>query len=312
MTEKKINGSKIARKIRKVLAAELATMKDWGISLHLVAVELGRNPAAEMYARYQRKACEKIGIHYTLQRLPEDTSEAVLIAEIHRLNADPGVTGIMVQLPLPGIDRRKVQAAISPHKDVEGINPINLGLLVYGEPNLAPCTAMGVLELIHATGLDLDGKEAVIVGRSEIVGKPIGLLMLKKMAVTIVGSKLTRDLPFYTSRADVLVVAAGKPGLITGDMVKPGAIVIDVGINVIEVTAENGKRDLDQNGNPKTRVVGDVNYDEVAQVAGFITPVPGGVGPITVTMLLKNVVEAAKIGLSANKLPLSTLMSWAK
>ena len=291
-----IQGRDIARRIRDNLRAEVAALRQRGAKPHLVAVALGEHPSSKLYVQNQKRSCEELGIRFTLQLLDPDCAEAALLEHVQTLNRDPDVTGMILQLPVPPvINPRRVHMAIAPEKDVEGMNPINLGLVIYGRPNLAPCTAMGAVELIRSTGIERRGKEAVVVGHSEIVGKPISLLLLHELATTTVCHVATQDLAMHTRRADILVVAVGKPNLIRGDMIKPGAVVIDVGINVIAKKDVHGNLLYDENHLPRTATVGDVNFDEAAQVAGHITPVPGGVGPLTVAMLLTNVVAAARV-----------------
>ncbi len=246
-------------------------------AVRLVSLEVGESDAAAIYMRNQRRGAERVGIEFDARNLPADTTESDLLTLIANLNANPKVTGIIVQRPLPdGLDPRRIQFAIDRHKDVEGMNPTNMGSILYTEPKLPPCTAMAAFELIQATGIDLRGAETVVVGHSEIVGKPIAILLLHHLATVTVCHIGTKDLAYHTRRADILVVAVGKAGLIHGDMIKPGAVVIDVGINQVD-----GK------------ICGDVSSKEAAEVAGHITPVPGGVGPVTVAMLMRNTLRAA-------------------
>ncbi len=248
----------------------------------LASVIAGENAGAEAYAASQAKTAEAVGVAYQLHRLGADTTEASLIDFIGKLNKDVRVNGIIIQMPLPAsIDYKKVSFFISPGKDVEGMHPQNIGKLIFGKARLAPCTAQAVMELLTKTAIDLYGKEVVVVGHSEIVGKPLSLLLLDKFAtVTVchIGTSKAGKLEEHVRKAEILVVAVGKAGLIKGSWVKDGAVVIDVGINRVE-----GK------------IVGDVEFDEAAKHAAWITPVPGGVGPLTVTMLMRNVVEAALI-----------------
>ena len=244
----------------------------------LVSVEIGQNPAAAVYVRNQQRAATEVGIAMEVRNLPIGTTEAALVATITELNQRPEVAGVLVQRPLPpGLDPRVVQSAIDPHKDVEGMHPANMGAILYREPVMTPCTAAAAQHLIVTTGLDLRGAETVVVGHSEIVGKPIAVLLLHHLSTVTVCHIGTRKLIDHTRRADILVVAVGKAGLVHGDMIKPGACVIDVGIN----QAPNG------------RIVGDVEFASAAEVAGYLTPVPGGVGPVTVAMLLRNTLRAA-------------------
>jgi len=246
--------------------------------VRLVSLEVGENKAAAVYVRNQMRAAEEVGIEMEAVSLPVETSEARLVETITTLNGRPEVAGILVQRPLPGgIDARVVQSAIDPGKDVEGMHPANMGAILYREPLLPPCTAAAAQHLILATGMDLRGAETVVVGHSEIVGKPIAILLLHHLSTVTVCHVGTRDLATHTRRADVVVVAVGKPGLVRGDMLKPGSCVIDVGINQL----------------PDGKLVGDVDFATASAVAGFLTPVPGGVGPVTVAMLMRNTLRAA-------------------
>ncbi|MCA8942726.1 MAG: bifunctional 5,10-methylenetetrahydrofolate dehydrogenase/5,10-methenyltetrahydrofolate cyclohydrolase [Planctomycetes bacterium] len=247
--------------------------------VNLVSLEVGENPAAKVYIRNQKRAAKACGIELVERLLPATTTEAELLEIIQGYNADPGVTGIIMQRPLPlAIDARRVQATISRTKDVEGMNPSNMGAILYCEPKLTPCTALAAVTLIQHSGIDMKGAETVVVGHSEIVGKPVAILLLHHLSTVTVCHIGTRNLREHTKRADILVVAVGKPHLVTGDMIKPGAVVIDIGINA------------NPNGGG---IVGDVHFDSAKEVAGFITPVPGGVGPLTVAMLMRNTLRAA-------------------
>ena len=271
-----LDGKLIAQRIRTRLQEARAAMGPRPI--RLVSLEIGQNPAAAVYVRNQQRAAQEVGIEMEVANLPIGTREAELVATIQALNARPEVAGILVQRPLPpGIDPRTVQSAIDPHKDVEGMHPANMGAILYREPPLPPCTAAAAQQLILSTGVDLRGAETVVVGHSEIIGKPIAILLLHHLSTVTVCHVGTRKLIDHTRRADILVVAVGKAGLVHGDMCKPGAIVIDVGINQ----------------GPDGKVVGDVDYASTVEVAGFLTPVPGGVGPVTVAMLLRNTLRAA-------------------
>ncbi|HRK32580.1 MAG TPA: bifunctional 5,10-methylenetetrahydrofolate dehydrogenase/5,10-methenyltetrahydrofolate cyclohydrolase [Tepidisphaeraceae bacterium] len=279
-----IDGTAIGNRIKQEIAAQTARLASEGKRVHLTAVIVGSTPAAEVYANRQGEACRAVGIDYTLQTLPDDISQRQLRDEIRKLNKDKSVTGIMLHAPVPPhIDLARMQFEIDVTKDVEGVNPANIGYVVYGHTLIAPCTAGAVVELIHSTGIDLYGKEAVIVGASEIAGKPIALLLLGEGATPTLCHIGTRDLISHTRRADILVVAVGKPGLIGAAHVRAGAIVIDVGINRVK----------QPDGTSKT--VGDVQFDAVQPIASHLTPVPGGVGPMTVAMLLKNTLRAAEI-----------------
>jgi methylenetetrahydrofolate dehydrogenase (NADP+)/methenyltetrahydrofolate cyclohydrolase len=265
----------------------------------LVAVRVGNDPASEIYVRNKAKKARELGLEGTELVFPDTMSEAELLAEVARLNADDTVDGILVQLPLPKhIDARKVIDAIAPAKDVDGFHPINVGLLHQGRSTLAPCTPAGVIRLIESTGEAIDGKHAVVIGRSDIVGKPMGALLLQKNATVTICHSKTRDLPRVAREADILVAAIGKPIFVTADFVKPGAIVIDVGMNRVErdfapqLTHDADKtRLLEKNGSV---LLGDVDYARVREIASWITPVPGGVGPMTIAMLMKNTVDAAQ------------------
>jgi len=291
-----IDGESVAGKIRTQLIEEIGDLKKSGFYPHLKAVQVGENAASRLYVQNQQKQCETIGIKYTLDELPADIKEAALIEHINKLNNDPQVTGIILQMPLPeGIDAKKVQTLIAPHKDIEGMNPANMGELVYGNTRLAPCTAMAAVELVKSVGVEIRGKETTIVGRSAIVGKPVSLLMLDLSATPTVCHSGTKDLSAQTRKADILIAAIGKAEMIKGDMIKPGAIVIDVGINRVKELDAQGNPILNVNGKPKMKTVGDVEFATAKEVASYITPVPGGVGPVTVVMLLRNTVEALKI-----------------
>jgi len=296
MAAKIIDGNAVAEKIQGHLRGEIEELKKAGKPCHLVAVQVGDNPGSRVYIGSQKKSCEEMGIKYTLDQMAETTTQQELVRKISSLNDDKNVTGIILQMPLPtGLDARAVQATIAVGKDVEGMNPANMGLVVYNRARLAPCTAMGAVELIKSTGVELYGREVTVVGHSEIVGKPISLLLLDLFCTTTVCHIATQNLKAHTLNADILVVAVGKPGLIKADMVKPGAIVIDIGINRVKEVDAGGKEVLNEKGKPRMKTVGDVAFEAVSQVAGMITPVPGGVGPMTVAMLLKNTVTAAKM-----------------
>jgi methylenetetrahydrofolate dehydrogenase (NADP+)/methenyltetrahydrofolate cyclohydrolase len=279
-----IDGIAIAGSVKEDVKRAVARWAERGKRVHLTAIIVGSTPAAEVYAHRQAEACRAVGIEYSLLTLPDDISQRQLREEIRRLNQDPAVTGIMLHAPLPAhMDLPRTQFEIDVIKDVEGVNPANIGYVVYHHTLIAPCTAGAVIELIHSTQVNIYGMEAVVVGASEIAGKPIALLLLGDGATVTLCHIGTKDLKFHTKRAEVLVVAVGKPGLIGAEHVRPGAIVIDVGIN--RVKQPDGT----------TKTIGDVQFDAVKQVAGHITPVPGGVGPMTVAMLLKNTLRAAEI-----------------
>ncbi|MGC8977372.1 MAG: bifunctional 5,10-methylenetetrahydrofolate dehydrogenase/5,10-methenyltetrahydrofolate cyclohydrolase [Candidatus Ratteibacteria bacterium] len=277
-----IDGKLIADKIKDYVKNEIENLKSKNIIPKLVSVSCGENPASIVYIKQQKKSCEKIGINYEILSLPENISEKEIIENIEKLNENPDVTGIILQLPLPkGIDTRKVQSKISPEKDVEGVNPVNMGWIVYGKGIIGPCTAIAVKEIIEYLGVNLYGKEVVMVGHSDIVGKPVALLLVDKFATTTIchiGTSDAGKLKEHVERAEILIVAVGKPNLIPGEWIKEGAIVIDVGINKVG-----------------DKIVGDVEFEKAKEKASWITPVPGGVGPITTAILLRNTVLLTKI-----------------
>ncbi len=282
-----IDGNAVAGRIQQEVCRQVADLKARGVSPRLVAVLVGEPPAGLVYARSQERICRKTGIIYDLVRLPVECDAHCVEQQIRRLNEDPTVTGIMLHMPLPPwIDAPSMQYRIDPYKDVEGVNPANIGLVFYGQPIIAPCTALAVVELIGTVGIALRGAHAVVVGQGAIVGRPISVLLAQKDATVTSCNEFTPDLAGHTRRADLLVVAAGRAGLITAEHVRPGAVVIDVGINRVTVTGPDGHQ--------TARTVGDVVFEEVRCVASAVTPVPGGVGPVTVSMLLRNTVEAAR------------------
>jgi methylenetetrahydrofolate dehydrogenase (NADP+) / methenyltetrahydrofolate cyclohydrolase len=283
-----LDGTAIGQAIRDEVKAEVARIKDTGRRPGLAAVLVGEDPASTVYVRSKGKACEEAGMHSVTVRLSADTPEAELLATVDRLNADPDVHGILVQLPLPKhINSEKVLRRIDPGKDVDGFHPMNVGKLVTGDKTaFRPATPFGVQQMLLRSGIETKGAHAVIVGRSNIVGRPMANLLIQQgpggdATVTVCHSK-TRDLPAVTRSADILIAAIGKPEFVTADMVRPGAVVIDVGINRV-----------DDASRPKGyRLVGDVAYEPVSQIASAITPVPGGVGPMTIAMLLQNTLQA--------------------
>ena len=290
MTAKIISGTEVAKEIRAELKQEIAELKEkHNVVPGLVTVLVGADPASQVYVGQKEKTCQNLGIYSERHDLPENTSREELLTLIDKLNKDPKINGILVQLPLPKhLNESEVLYAIDPKKDVDGFHPVNVGKLMIGEPDYLPCTPHGIQQLLIRSGVEIEGAEVVVVGRSNIVGKPIANILLQKAlganaTVTLCHTR-TRDISFHTKRADILIVAAGKPKAVTADMVKEGVVVIDVGVNQIGTTAE-GKRIL----------VGDVDYDAVAEKAAAITPVPGGVGPMTITMLMLNTVRAAKL-----------------
>jgi methylenetetrahydrofolate dehydrogenase (NADP+)/methenyltetrahydrofolate cyclohydrolase len=299
MAGKIIDGKSLAENLKEEIKREVGELKKRHKIVPLLnAIQVGENPASAVYIKSQRKSCQEVGIDYQLKELPEATSEQELLKFIEKLNRDDKVNGIILEMPLPPqINARQVQMAITPTKDVEGMSPSNMGMLVYGNPRLAPCTALAVMELLNSTGVDIKGKEVTVVGHSEIVGKPITLLLLSSVlesATPTVCHIATRDLAFHTRNAEILIVAVGKAGLIKGDMIREGAIIIDVGINRVPILDEKGKPVLDSEGKPRMKTVGDVVFEEAVEKASYITPVPGGVGPLTVVMLLRNTLTACK------------------
>lgn len=298
MSAKILDGEALAAKMRKEISAKVAGLKSAGKSVVLNAVQVGENAASRVYIKNQKKSCEEVGITYELKELPSEITQDKLLKFIDGLNADPGVSGIILQMPLPEqINAREVQRKISPEKDVEGMHPANLGRLVFGDTTVAPCTPLGAMELLKANGIDIKGKEAVVVGHSEIVGKPLMLMLLSSMtesATPTVCHIATQDLAAHTRQADILFVAVGKAGLIKGDMIKEGAVVIDIGINRVPDIDKDGNPVLNKKGKPKKKTVGDVVFEEAVEKASYIAPVPGGVGPLTVCMLLRNTAALAE------------------
>ena len=290
MTAQIIRGSEVAKEIREELRQEIAELKDkHNVVPGLVTVLVGADPASQVYVGQKEKTSKELGIYSERYDLPAETTQEELLKLIDKLNKDPKINGILVQLPLPKhLNEEEVLYTIDPKKDVDGFHPVNVGKLMIGEPDYLPCTPHGIQELLIRSGVEIEGAEVVVVGRSNIVGKPIANILLQKKpganATVTVCHTRTRDISFHTKRADILIVAAGKVKAVTADMVKEGVVVIDVGVNQIGTTAE-GKRIL----------AGDVDFDAVKEKAKAITPVPGGVGPMTITMLMKNTVRAAKV-----------------
>ncbi len=275
-----INGREVAKKTKDRLKTEVDGLKASGINPCLVVIIVGNDPASRIYVNNKKKACGEIGIESIEYALDESTTEAELLELIGRLNRDGKVNGILVQLPLPShINEEKIILAVDPDKDVDAFHPVNVGKIMTGNPQFLPCTPAGVMRLIEETGIDISGKECVVVGRSNIVGKPQAMLLLAKNGTVTVCHSKTRNLDEVCRRADILVVAVGKAGLIKGNAVKPGAVVIDVGTN----------RQEDK------KLVGDVEFSSVSQIASYITPVPGGVGPMTIAVLMENTVKAARL-----------------
>lgn len=279
MSANLIDGKAISAKLRESIASDAAAFeKNNGRKIGLAVVLVGENPASKVYVRNKIIACEQTGIASFEYYLPASSSTEEVIEVVRSLNCDDKVDGLLVQLPLPeGIDEKRVLREVSPAKDVDGFHAVNAGNLMLGNPCLSACTPTGIMELIKSTGIDIEGKHAVVVGRSNIVGKPIALMLLAANATVTICHSRTQNLSDYTRDADILVVAIGKKEFITGDMIKPGAVVIDVGMNRAD------------------KLYGDVHFDSASKVAGYITPVPGGVGPMTITMLLQNTVKAAGV-----------------
>ncbi|WP_026435051.1 bifunctional methylenetetrahydrofolate dehydrogenase/methenyltetrahydrofolate cyclohydrolase FolD [Acidovorax sp. JHL-9] len=283
MTAQLIDGNALSRQLRTEVAQRAAALKSRGTTPGLAVVLVGDNPASQVYVRNKVKACEDSGLHSVLEKYAADMTEAALLARVEALNNDPTIHGILVQLPLPAhIDAQKVIEAISPAKDVDGFHIASAGALMTGMPGFWPCTPYGCMKMLESLndgkGYDLRGKHAVVIGRSNIVGKPMALMLLQKDATVTICHSRTPDLKAQTLQADVIVAAVGKRNVLTADMIKPGAVVIDVGMN----------------RNEEGKLCGDVDFDGAKEVAGWITPVPGGVGPMTITMLLVNTLEAAE------------------
>ncbi|HQR97684.1 MULTISPECIES: bifunctional methylenetetrahydrofolate dehydrogenase/methenyltetrahydrofolate cyclohydrolase FolD [unclassified Polaromonas] len=279
MTAHIIDGIALSKQLRADVAKRAAALRARGVVPGLAVVLVGENPASQVYVRNKVKACEDSGLHSVLERYPATLGEAELLARVDALNRDPAIHGILVQLPLPAhIDAHKVIEAISPAKDVDGFHVASAGALMVGQPGFWPCTPYGCMKMLESINYDLKGKHAVVIGRSNIVGKPMALMLLQKNATVTICHSGTQNLKALTLQADVVVAAVGKRNVLTADMVKPGAVVIDVGMN----------------RNDEGKLCGDVDFDGVKEVAGWITPVPGGVGPMTITMLLVNTLEAAE------------------
>lgn len=287
MSAQILDGKVISKEVQDSIAGEVAKMKDrLGMAPGLHVVLVGENPASQVYVKNKHKTCEKLGFNSVVHKLAADAPESEVLDLVHKLNKDNTVHGILVQLPLPDhIDTQKVMYEILPEKDVDGFHPTNLGKLVIGETPYPPCTPQGIMELIKRSGMEIKGKEAVVIGRSNIVGKPVALLLLHEHATVTICHSRTKDLPGVSRRADIVVAAIGKPKFVTADFVKDGAVVIDVGINRLD----------------DGTLVGDVDYDNVKEKASWITPVPGGVGPMTIAMLMKNTLRAGEILLEKQK-----------
>ncbi len=279
MTAQRIDGNALSQKLRAEVTLRTTALKAKGITPGLAVILVGENPASQVYVRNKVKACEDSGLHSILEKHPASLTEAALLNRIDALNHDTGIHGILVQLPLPAhIDAQKVIEAISPAKDVDGFHIASAGALMTGMPGFWPCTPYGCMKMLESIGYELKGKHAVVIGRSNIVGKPMALMLLQKNATVTICHSATQNLKAITLQADVIVAAVGKRNILTADMVKPGAVVLDVGMN----------------RNEEGKLCGDVDFTGVEQVAGYITPVPGGVGPMTITMLLVNTLEAAE------------------
>ena len=275
-----IDGKAVSRAVREQVAAETAQLKEKGIVPGLAVIIVGEDPASQVYVNNKEKACAEVGFFSEKFALPESTTQQELNALVEELNARKDINGILCQLPLPAhLNDKEVINLISPEKDVDAFHPVNVGAIMIGDYNFLPCTPAGVMELIHSTGVDISGKKAVVIGRSNIVGKPMAMLLLHENATVEITHSKTKNLSEITSQADILVAAIGKAKFVTADMIKEGAVVIDVGMN----RDENGK------------LCGDVDYASAADKCSFITPVPGGVGPMTISMLMKNTLTAAKL-----------------
>ncbi len=284
MTAQLIDGNALSRQLRTQVSERVAALKAQGLTPGLAVVLVGDNPASQVYVRNKVKACEDTGMHSVLEKYDASLTEAELLARVDALNNDPTIHGILVQLPLPAhIDAHKVIEAISPAKDVDGFHVASAGALMVGQPGFWPCTPYGCMKMLESIGYDLRGKHAVVIGRSNIVGKPMAMMLLQQDATVTVCHSRTADLKAQTLQADVIVAAVGKRNVLTADMVKPGAVVLDVGMN----------------RNDDGKLCGDVDFDGVKAVAGYITPVPGGVGPMTITMLMVNTLESAERSLPA-------------
>ena len=274
-----IDGKAIAAEITEEMRLRAQALREKGIVPCLAVILAGNDPASEIYVRNKRRACKRAGIESRMIRLDQSVSREEILREIHALNQDPAVHAVLVQLPLPGhLDETEILSAVLPEKDADGFHPLNAGRLLTGEKGVLPCTPAGCLELLRRTGVPLSGAEAVVIGRSNIVGKPMSLLLLRENCTVTLCHSRTKNLAEHVRRADVVICAVGRPGLVTGEMIKPGATVIDVGINRLA----------------DGRVVGDADFESVSAVAGAITPVPGGVGPMTIAMLMKNAILAAE------------------
>ncbi|KPK28808.1 MAG: methenyltetrahydrofolate cyclohydrolase [Betaproteobacteria bacterium SG8_40] len=284
MTATIIDGRAVSETMRTKMRSRVESLGLRGVRPGLAVILVGEDAASQVYVRNKAKACGDVGMHSEVFRYDQSTAEALVLAKIAELNNDPRIHGILVQLPLPAhIDNKKVLEAISPDKDVDGFHVHNVGSLVTGESDFPPCTPHGVMALLDHYGIPIEGCNAVVIGRSNIVGKPMALMLLARSATVTICTSKTRDLSLFTKTADIVVAAVGKPGLVTADMIKEGAAVIDVGMNRL----------------PSGKLAGDVDFENVREKAGYITPVPGGVGPMTITMLLANTLKAAELAAEA-------------
>jgi methylenetetrahydrofolate dehydrogenase (NADP+) / methenyltetrahydrofolate cyclohydrolase len=312
MVARIIDGARIGREIREQVRSEVSELKTRDVQPGLAAVLVGDNPASHLYVRSKIKACQDLGIYSQEIRLSSGTTTTELLEKVRELNENDAIDGILVQLPLPKqVDEATILLAVKPEKDVDGLHPMNAGNLALGKPSLRPCTPSGIVEILRREKVPLEGSHAVVVGRSNLVGKPLALLLLQEHATVTLCHSRTRDLPAVCRQADVLVAAIGKPGLITHEFIKPGAVVIDVGIN--KITGESLTQHLERDPSLRRQyeknraenkdfvLAGDVNFFSAAQVASAITPVPGGVGPLTIAMLMKNTVRAARQRRAWNK-----------
>lgn len=281
-----LSGKEVSARIKEKLKAEVAALTEKGVTPGLAVVIVGNDPASKVYVGRKEAMCAELGMYSEKYSLPEDTAQSELLALIEKLNSDPNIHGILVQLPLPEpLDEKAVIAAIAPQKDVDAFHPVNVGKIMIGDYDFVPCTPAGIMELIAESGVEVEGKNCVVIGRSNIVGKPMSMLLLHKNGTVTICHSRTKNLAEITRNADILVAAVGRAHFVTADMVKPGAVVIDVGMNRLE----DGK------------LAGDVDFDAVEPIAAAITPVPGGVGPMTISMLMRNTLTAAKRACEAQK-----------
>ena len=281
-----LSGKEVSARIKEKLKAEVAALTEKGVTPGLAVVIVGNDPASKVYVGRKEAMCAELGMYSEKYALPEDTTQSELLALIEKLNSDPNIHGILVQLPLPEpLDEKAVIAAIAPQKDVDAFHPVNVGKIMIGDYDFVPCTPAGIMELIAESGVEVEGKNCVVIGRSNIVGKPMSMLLLHKNGTVTICHSRTKNLAEITRNADILVAAVGRAHFVTADMVKPGAVVIDVGMNRLE----DGK------------LAGDVDFDAVEPIAAAITPVPGGVGPMTISMLMRNTLTAAKRACEAQK-----------